>query len=499
MSKPRSTRSRKPERRPFDEQGAPAERATPERRTQRAPIERSPDAPRLETDDLLAIANMDPAELAALMEGSVTGDRIEPGTPVEGVVTRVEQSAVLVDIGAKSEAWIDSAEVPGVKVGDQVSAFVVFAGESEVKISKQLTGAAASAFLDEAHATGIPVEGRVMTANNGGFDVRVGEARAFCPRSLISRSYVEEPSVFVGQTLLFKVIEVGEKVVLSRRAIEEEQAERFAEELWQRLVVGMDLEGTIRSVQPFGAFVDLGGVDGLVPKSELSWDQGASPSDLVNVGEPVTVRVVAVDPATKKITLSLKNPDQAPWRKVGTDYVEGGVYVGKIVRVTAFGAFVRLAEGLDGLLHRSKMGSDLSVGSAVDVRILSIDEERRRISLGLAAEGAAEAPAAEAEEVSGQVAEVMRNGVVVQLDDGRSAWLPASEVELPAGTMLAQRFRRGKRVTARVKDGTKPERLVLTTLPPSTDDWRAAAAAAKPAKKESFGTFGDLFAGLKLP
>jgi small subunit ribosomal protein S1 len=494
MSKQHVTRTRKSDRRANEAQAeAPAE-AAPTATTPSKPS-RDEDVPRLATDDLMAIADMDPAELAALMEGAVR-DELEPGAQVDGVVTRVEPMAVLVDIGGKAEAWIERNEVGEVAVGDAVTAFVVHVGESEVKLSKTLSGAAASAFLEEAHASGIPVEGRVTSANPGGFDVRVGDSRAFCPRSLISRSYVEEPSVYVGQTLQFKVIEVGEKTVLSRRALEEEQAERFAEDFWKKVVVGMELEGTVRNVQPFGAFVDLGGVDGLVPRSELSWDPGANPADMVDVGEPVTVRVVAFDESAKKITLSLKNPDNAPWRLVGDTIVEGGVYDGDVVRTTTFGAFVRLAEGLDGLLHTSRMGGKpVEKGTTVRVRVLSIEHERKRISLGLASDE--EVGQAEAEVVKGSVSEVMRNGVVVQLDDGRSAWLPASEVELPNNTLLAQRFRRGRAVEARVKDASRPERLVLTMRAPTNEDWRAAARK-QPAKKASFGTFGDLFAGLDL-
>lgn len=495
MSKPKSTRTRKSELRAQKPAAAPPAPTKAGRAPSTPRIERDPAAPRLDADDLLAIADMDPAELAALMEGAVASDALEPGAAVDGVVTRVELQAVLVDIGGKAEAWIDRAEVPEIEVGSPISAFVVAVGDSEVKLSKQLSGAAAGAFLEEAHASGIPVEGRVASANAGGFDVRVGDTRAFCPRSLISRTYVEEPSVWVGQTLSFKVIEVGEKIVLSRRALEEEQAEKMAEELWAKVHEGMELDGTVRNVQPFGAFVDLGGVDGLVPKSELSWDVGANPADLVHTGEPVRVRVLRVDREGKKLTLSLKNPDQAPWAKVGSEFVEGGVYAGKVVRLAQFGAFVRLAEGLDGLLHRSRFQGELKQGDAIDIRILAIEHDRRRISLAMA--GDAEASVEEAEEVTGRVAEVMRNGVVVQLEDGRSAWLPASEVELPNNTVLAQRYRRGRSVTARVKDASRPERLVLTTRAPSNDDWRAAAK--KPAKKETFGTFGDLFAGLKLP
>jgi small subunit ribosomal protein S1 len=458
--------------------------------------------PRLATDDLLAIASMDPAELAALMEGAMRSDAMETGTEVSGFVTTVGEQAVLVDIGGKAEAWMERSELPDAKVGDAVKAYVIHAGEDSVRISRQLTGDAASLHLEDAKESGVPVEGKVVSANPGGFEVRIGDVRAFCPRSLMSRQYVEAPEVFVGQTLSFKVIETGDKIVLSRRAIEEARAEIFAADFWTRVVVDMQLDGIVRSIQPFGVFVDLGGVDGLIPKRELSWSDDGAPGDHVALGETVTVRVLEVDHANRKLVLTLKDPDQAPWHRVGSEFVEGGLYEAKVARITPFGVFVRLAEGLDGLIHTSKLAAGVpKQGDAITVRVLAIDGDRRRISLApVSADAAAEAAASEPEQVSGTVAEVMRNGVVVQLADGRTGWLPAAEVELPAGTLLPQRFRRGKAITARVLDGSRPDRLTLTLRAAEADDWRqhAAAAAKKPAAS-SFGTFGDLFAGLKLP
>ncbi|MEZ4318986.1 MAG: S1 RNA-binding domain-containing protein [Myxococcota bacterium] len=473
---------------------APAEpRATaasaPKAQPQRAPT------PRLATDDLMALASMDRAELAALMEGSLRAGSLETGDQVTGTITGVNDQQVLVDVGGKSEAWMERGELADPQLGQSITAYVVEVGESNVKISLQLSGAAASAHLDEARESGIPVEGRVASMNSGGFEVKIGDVRAFCPRSLISRHHVDAPEVFVGQTLQFKVIETGDKIVLSRRALEEERAEELASTFWQSVVLGQELEGVVRNVQSFGAFVDVGGVDGLIPKRELSWGDEA-PSDLIGVGEQVTVRVLEVDHQNRKLTLSLKNPDQAPWRMVGSEFVEGGVYEGSVARVTSFGAFVRLADGLDGLVHVSRFTKGMpSAGDALTVRVLAIDHERRRLSLAPVVAGSAEEATASEEVVSGSVAEVMRNGVVVQLDDGRTGWLPASEVELPAGTLLSQRFRRGKAVQARVKQAERGDRLTLTMRAAATEDWRAHV---QPKKPESFGTLGDLFAGLKL-
>jgi small subunit ribosomal protein S1 len=460
-------------------------------------------APKLATDDLLAIAQMDKDELAALMEGAVRPDALETGAEVKGTITRVNDQQILVDIGGKSEAWMERGELPEAELGQSVTAYVLHAGESAVRLSMQLSGQAASAFLDEALASGIPVEGHVASANKGGFEVRIGDTRAFCPRSLISRHYVEAPEAFVGQTLQFKVIEIDEqsdKIVLSRRALEEERAEEFAKTFWQDVKVGQTLEGVIRNVQPFGVFVDVGGVDGLIPRSELGWGDD-SPADLYGSGEEVTVRVIDVNPTEKKLTLSMKNPDQAPWKRVGSEFVEGGVYDGTVARVTSFGAFIRLADGLDGLVHVSKLARGLpKQGDAMQVRVLSIDHERQRIALAPFVEGEVPEGAGPDIVLQGTVAEVLRNGVVVQLDDGRTGWLPAGEVDLPAGTVLSQRFRRGKGLQARVKDDSRGNRVTLTMKTQADDDWRQHVKPAGAKKKaEGFGTLGDLFAGLDLP
>lgn len=501
MSK--AIRGRKAERKKAEQEQEQAaiearEAAREERKT--APPQPSDEpepAPKLATDDLMAIAAMDPAELAALMEGSVATSAFEAGQEVTGVVTRVSEASVLVDVGGKSEAWIERGELPEARVGEQITAFVLHVGESSVRLSTKLSGDAAGAFIEEAFASEIPVEGRVSSANKGGFEVMVGSVRAFCPRSLIARHFVDEPEVFVGQTLQFKVIETGDKIVLSRRALEEERAEKLAADLWARVEEGDDLEGVVRSVQPFGAFVDLGGVDGLIPKSELSWSQGTNAGDLVSVGESVTVRVIKVDREAQKLTLSLKSLSQAPWKKMGSEFIEGGIYEGTVARITTFGVFVTLADGLDGLIHTSRLAAGVpKQGDVIQVRVLGIDDERQRIQLAPFAEGQEQV---EEEQVSGTVAEVMRNGVVVQLDDGRTGWLPAGEVDLPAGTVLAQRYRRGRKVSARVIDASRPNRLTLSTRTQSDDQsWRVAQQKAKKADS-GFGTLGDLFAGLNLP
>jgi small subunit ribosomal protein S1 len=487
-----------------DEGGVRAFRAAP-----RAPAERAepanPPAPRLDQNDLLAIAQMDPAELAALMEGTIRRERVEVGARVTGTVTRVGKETVFVDIGGKSEGLLERGDAPDdVKLGDTLTAYVVAEDETGVSLSKTLSGRAAAEHLEEARASGLPVEGNVASRNSGGFDVRIGTARAFCPVSLISRIPEVDLDAFVGQTLQFRVVETGDKLVVNRRVLQEEEAERKAEGLWATLAEGQQHRGVVRSVQAFGFFVDLGGIDGLVPKREISWKSVDDPRTAVKVGQAVEVVILEIDRERKKLTLSAKALEDDPWTAVGVAFHEGGVYRGLVVRGETFGVFVELAPGLDGLVHSSKLAAGVpAVGSAIDVRLLSIDRERHRLELAPVAEGeASAAPRADAR-VRGTVADVLRNGVVVQLDDGRTGWLPENEVDLPSGTVLAQRFRKGKPLEARIaKDD--PKRPTLSLREASEEEersWKVHQAQSRGGKTPgggSFGTLGDLLGGLKV-
>lgn len=454
---------------------------------------------RLDMDDLQALMDMDPDELASLMEGSTTSQRLESGTKVEGLITRVGHDTVFVDIGGKSEGLLDRSELPDAAAGTTVEAFVVSTGEAGVVLTLKLTGAAAAEHLADAAESGLPVEGTVTGRNPGGFDVRVGPVRAFCPTSQITLHRGVDLEAFVGQVLTFRVLEAGDRVVLSRRALMEEEAAEKAEELWKTLAEGQQLRGTVTSVQPFGFFVDVGGVDGLVPRTEIGWGHVDDPRQVVKLGAAVEVVVLSADRDSRKLTLSAKALEDDPWNDVGIAFAEGGVYNGKVTNVTDFGAFVQLAPGLEGLVHVSKLaGAVPKKGDPMSVRLLGIDHEKRRLSLAPVAEGA-EAVEVGATEVSGAVSEVNRSGIEVQLDDGRTGWLPSSEVDLPPGTVLAQRFRRGKRITARIsRDDPRKVSLSMREDPAAADrSWRTHQAQQE--RGAGFGTLGDLLGGLKLP
>lgn len=464
-----------------------------------APSTSEAPAGRLELSDLEALAQMSPEDLAALMEGSSGGVRLEPGAKVQGTVTRVGEDTVFVDLGAKSEGLLERGELTEVSAGDEIEAFVVRTGEGGTLLTMKLTGQAAAEHLAEAAETGLPVEGRVESRNSGGFNVKIGPVRAFCPASQITTLRGVDPDGFVGQVLEFRVLEAGDRVVLSRRALQEEENAKKAEVLWQTLAVEQQHRGTVTSVQAFGFFVDIGGVEGLVPRSEIGWGHTDDPREAVRAGQAVEVVVIRADHEARKLTLSAKALEDDPWNAVGSGFAEGGVYGGKVTNVTDFGAFVQLAPGLEGLVHISKLPGGLpEKGAHLDVRLLQIDQERRRLSLA-PVEAGAEAITMGATELSGTVVEVKPSGLVIQLEDGRSGWLPAGEVDLPANTVLAQRFRRGRTITARVTQDD-PRRVTLSMredIRETQRDWRVHQA--QQGSGGGFGTLGELLGGLNLP
>jgi small subunit ribosomal protein S1 len=253
----------------------------------------------------------------------------------------------------------------------------------------------------------------------------------------------------------------------------------------------------VRNVQPFGFFVDIGGVDGLVPRREISWTN-ADPTSAVAVGQSVEVAVLEIDRDAKRLTLSARALEDDPWTSVVGQFREGGVYPGTVVKLETFGAFVELAPGVTGLAHVSKLAAGTPErGSTLNVRVLSIDREQRRIALAPAVEG--ETVTAPDEPAAGVVAEVLRNGVVVQLDDGRTGWLAATEVELEPGTVLAQRFRRGRRLEARVVSDEGNRVTLSMRADPAVDRqaWSAHQSAGG-GSSSGFGTLADLLGGVKV-
>jgi small subunit ribosomal protein S1 len=394
-------------------------------------------------------------DFATLFAGQETGSVLEVGEVVKGRVVQIAAESVFVDVGGKGEAWIDRAELTDedgrlrVAIGDEVEATVV-STRDEVRLSYRLQrGAHAREALAMAASTGMPVEGRVAAVIKGGYEVTVGGLRAFCPFSQMDLRRVETAEDYVGRVLEFRVTQYGDNgrnIVLSRRQLLEAHAAEIAEETRKKITPGAVLPGTVAALADFGAFVDLGGVQGLVPVSEISHSRVGRPADRLRVGEAVTVKVLRVDDGKGKITLSLKALEGDPWIAVPGQLRERQVVRGRMLRFTEFGVFIELLPGVDGLLHtseipRSRQGAmrEAAAGGAeITVMIVSIDGEKHRIGLALAPQDAAagdrvESSVAVGAVLTGAIERVESYGVFVRLGPGQTGLVPTAELGTARG------------------------------------------------------------------
>jgi small subunit ribosomal protein S1 len=327
------------------------------------------------------------------------------GDVVSGEVVRIDKDEVLVDIGYKSEGVIPSTELSirrsvdpseEVSLGERVDALVLTKEDQEGRLllsKKRARFEKAWRKIEAAAESGEPVEGTVIEVVKGGLILDLG-VRGFLPASLVDIRRVHNLDEFKGEALECKVIELNRSrnnVVLSRRAVLEEERKEVREQILGRLQPGMVVEGKISNIVDFGAFVDLEGIDGLIHISELSWSHVNHPSEVLSVGETVHVKVLDIDRERQRISLGLKQTQEDPWRKVLDEYRPSDVLEGKVTKVVAFGAFVEIIPGVEGLVHISELAEHhvenpsevVSPGDQVWVRILEIDESRRRISLSV--------------------------------------------------------------------------------------------------------------------
>src|SRR5215211_5703936 len=330
---------------------------------------------------------------------------INEGEVVRGKVVRVDKDEVLIDIGYKSEGVIPVAELSirrsvnpadEVQIGDEIDALVMTKEDAEGRLilsKKRARFEMAWKRIEAAAESGEPVEGTVIEVVKGGLILDLG-VRGFLPASLVDIRRVHNLDEFKGQTLECKVIELNRSrnnVVLSRRAVLEEERKEVREQILGRLQPGMIVEGKISNIVDFGAFVDLEGIDGLIHISELSWSHVNHPSEVLSIGETVRVKVLDIDRGRQRISLGLKQTQEDPWQKVVNEYRVGAVLEGKVTKVVAFGAFVEIVPGVEGLVHISELaehhvespGDVVTPGQEVWVRILEIAEERRRISISV--------------------------------------------------------------------------------------------------------------------
>ena len=341
---------------------------------------------------------------AQLFEESLKGLETRQGAVVKGTIVAIQKGYVLVDTGSKSESAIPAEEFFNaqseleVQVGDVVDVVLkaVDDGFGETVVSRSdAKRNEAWIVLEKAYDEQATVLGLVNGKVKGGFTVELNGVRAFLPGSLVDTRPVRDADHLLGKELEFKVIKLDQKrnnVVVSRRAVIESESSQDREEVLANLSEGAEVKGTVKNLTDYGAFVDLGGVDGLLHITDMAWKRVKHPSEIVNVGDEITVKVLKFDKDRTRVSLGLKQLGQDPWAAIAENHPVNSKLTGKVTNLTDYGCFVEILDGVEGLVHVSEMdwtnknihpSKVVSLGDVVEVMVLEIDEERRRISLGL--------------------------------------------------------------------------------------------------------------------
>jgi small subunit ribosomal protein S1 len=406
------------------------------------------------------------ATFAEAFEASLNFKTPEQGELLKGQIVSISGDDAFVSYGGPSEAVMATNELDGLDVGDTVEGTVVKTSP-DIRISRKLAkGKASLDLLRQMYENRLPVEAKVAARNKGGFDVNIGGLRAFCPLSQIALGKIDNPDQFIGQSYEFRVTELsddGRRIVVSRAALLKEANASKAEETRRNIVPGAELTGTIKTITPFGAFVDLGGIDGLLHVSEMSRRRVTDPNEVVAVGQEVRVKVIKVENDGKRISLSMKDQEPDPWSDVADRYPAGTQFSGRIVRTTDFGLFVEVEPGIDGLVHYSQLpfgvkqgDADIAIGTSVTGWIREVDASKKRLSLSLREvatrdpwDGAAQRyPAGKV--VEGTVDHGGAPGIFVQIEPGLTGLIPNSEISVAPGADPSRAHEAGEKLAVRI-------------------------------------------------
>lgn len=336
-------------------------------------------------------------------ESFSTLETFKPGQAVDTTILSISKDTVFLQASGKSEGLLDKNELLDAEgfltaqVGDPLRVYFLQAKNGELRFTTKLgKDSAGPEMLEQAYANRIPVEGLVEKEVKGGYEVKIGNTRAFCPFSQMGSRRSESPATWIGTNQTFRITEYrdgGRKVLVSNRVLHEEVHQKKLEDLRKTLKVGDVVKGTVASLQEYGAFVDIGGIQALLPASEVGRARVEDLKTVLTVGQEVEAQIIKTDWSAERISLSMKALAGDPWDQAKSKYPEGTKFAGKVVRITDFGAFISLEPGLDGLLHNSelrgnsKFGSPevaLKAGQTLNVQITGVDAKNRRISLKLA-------------------------------------------------------------------------------------------------------------------
>ena len=467
-------------------------------------------------------------DFAAMFEASFQAKHYEKGQTIEGTIVGFGHGVAFVDVGAKGEAVVDLDELKNedgaleAKIGDRIHAVVVSTSGGLTLSRKLARGAATDRQIADAFHAHLAVEGKVEREVKGGYEVRVGRQRAFCPFSQIDIARAADPSAHIGRVYPFRIIdyrEDGRNIVVSRRALLEQEQQERADEIRQSIVPGAVLTGRVVSVREYGAFVDLGGgIQGLLHVSDMGWSRISDAAQAVAVGDQISVKVLRVDDATQKIALGVKQLSDDPWSMVPATFAVGQVRTGRVTRIAEFGAFVELAPGIEGLAHTSTFpptgtprgwAKSVPVGMTAAFEILSLDAAARRMGVALVPEGSTregEAVASSSEirageitpgaRITGKVERLEKFGVFVFLAPGRTGLMPLGETGIARDGDLGKAFPVGSDVDVVVLEVDPSGRRIRVSRKAvldaqEADELRAYHERAEAAPKEGFGSLAD--------
>lgn len=447
------------------------------------------------------------------------GQELKQGDMVEGKIISIGKSSVYIDTGTKSDGVVDkielldeNGELP-FQVNDIIKLYVVSLSESEVILSRAISGAGKVTMLEDASRNQTPVEGKVTSVIKGGFDVDILGKRAFCPVSQMDVRYVENPEDYVGQThhfLISRFEEGGRNIVVSRRDLLNEQIKEEQKAFLAKVSEGDVVQGCVTKLMPFGAFIEVApGVEGMAHISELSWSRVEKPDEIVQAGDMVTVKLLKIETRegdTPKISLSIKQVDANPWDSMGSAFKPGDQVMGKVVRLAAFGAFVELAPGVDGLVHISEMSHTKRVlrpedvvqeGEQVQVVIKAIDQDSKRISLSIKDGLGDPWTGITTKYIPGSVVNVTLEkketfGFFMNLEPGITGLMPISNIRNAASSSDYEKLKPGDSIPVLIQEVDEDNRRITLGSPEQkeSDDWKSFAPDPK---KETMGTMESLF------
>ncbi|KGJ93383.1 30S ribosomal protein S1 [Thalassotalea sp. ND16A] len=420
---------------------------------------------------------------AQLFEESLKEVETRPGSIIKGTIVRIEKDNVLVDAGLKSESVVsidqfkNAAGEVEVSVGDQidVSLKATDDGFGETILSRDdAKRHEAWQFLEKAYEEKETVVGVINGKVKGGFTVEVSNIRAFLPGSLVDVRPVRDTAHLEGKDLEFKVIKLDQKrnnVVVSRRAVIESESSVERDALLESLQEGQEVKGIVKNLTDYGAFVDLGGIDGLLHITDMAWKRVKHPSEIVNVGDEIPVKVLKFDRERTRVSLGMKQLGEDPWAAIANRYPEGSKLSGRVTNLTDYGCFVEIQEGVEGLVHVSEMdwtnknihpSKVVNLGDEVEVMVLEIDEERRRISLGL--KQCIPNPWEEfaknfnkGDKVSGKIKSITDFGIFIGLEGGIDGLVHLSDISWNGGEETVSAYKKGDEISAVVLQ-VDPER-----------------------------------------